>query len=143
VDGIRGAAAPPPDGWLVSGDEARLLGGEQGYAEAAALRPRAVTPTIEIAAPELAPDTILRSPLSLVLRFQRQADAAIDPASFRMLYGASRTDITLRVTDMAAVTAEGVTLASVSLPPGRHLLVLQVQDAKGRLAERELRLVVQ
>ena len=41
------------------------------------------------------------------------------------------------------VTREGFTLENANIPTGKHRLILQVQDAKQRVAERELRVEVE
>jgi hypothetical protein len=137
--GIRGALAPVPDGVLVTGAEAQEFMGEAGYNEAAPLRPRGVIPSIEILQPLPEADLKVRTTFAISLQFRSQADAAILPASFRVLYGANRVDITSRIVNFAHVTAQGVILAQVKVPPGKHKLVFQVEDEKQRVAERELR----
>lgn len=137
--GIRGALAPVPDGVLVTGTEAQEFMGEAGYNEAAPLRPRGVTPSIEILQPQPAANLKVRTIFAISMEFRSQADAAILPATLRVLYGANRVDITSRIVNLAQVTAQGVTLAQVQVPPGKHKLVFQVEDEKQRVAERELR----
>ena len=60
-----------------------------------------------------------------------------------MLYGALKFDITSRITKFVKVTPAGFSLENAQIPVGKHRLILQVQDEKQRLAERELRIEVE
>ncbi len=143
--GIRGAVGSLPvdaNRWLVLPDEALAFEGEKGFNEAPALRPRAVIPAIELLAPEMPADGKIKSPFPIRVNFRGMSDAAIDPSSFRVFYGALKIDITSRLTGHVAVTADGFTLDQAKIPKGRHRLTLQIQDIKQRMAERELRIEV-
>jgi hypothetical protein len=59
------------------------------------------------------------------------------------MYGAFKLDITGRITKFVQVTKEGFTLEKAQIPPGKHRMILQVQDEKQRVAERELRVEVE
>ncbi len=137
------ALANASSGWLVTPEEARRFGGEDGFNAPAALRPRAAVPQIDIVKPELASDLRVKSPFAIAVMFRSQADAAIDPRTFKVMYGALKIDITQRLTGLVKITKDGFTLDSANIPPGRHRLTLQVMDEKLRLAERELRLQVE
>ena len=76
------------------------------------------------------------------MQFRSLGEVPIVPATFKVLYGAGKLDITERVTQNAQATADGITFEA-RLPPGRHLLTVQVQDAQQRSAERELRFEVE
>ena len=141
--GIRGALAPVPDGWLVSPLEAREFKGEDGFNEVPALRPRAVVPLIDILKPEPVADLKVKAPFAIAVLFKSQADAAIDPATFKVMYGALKIDITSRITKFVKVTKEGFSLENAQIPVGKHRLTMQVQDEKQRVAERELRVEVE
>jgi hypothetical protein len=60
-----------------------------------------------------------------------------------VLYGFLKLDITSRITQYVTVTPTGFALDNAKIPPGKHSLLLQVQDSKQRTAERELKLEVQ
>ena len=105
------ALAAVADGWLVSPEEAREFKGEAAYYEPPALRPRAVVPLIDIS----------------------QADAPIDPATFKVMYGAFKIDITSRITKFVKVTKDGFNLENAQIPPGKHRLTMQVMDEKQRV----------
>ena len=141
--GIRGAQTVVADGVLVTPSEAREFQGEGGYYEPMPLRARSIVPGIDILRPQPAPELKVRSPFVLAAQFKATGDAPIVPSTFKVLYGAQRVDITERITKFAQVTPEGFSLERAQLPPGKHKLLLQVQDARQRVAERELRLEVE
>lgn len=141
--GIRGVADEAPDGFLVSPSEAVEFGGEAGFNEVPALRPRSLVPLIDVLKPEPIPDLKVKAPFAISVQFRGQSDAPVDPSSFRVLYGATKVDITKRFTQFATITAGGFNLDSARLPPGKHRLILQVLDSKQRMAERELRIEVE
>ena len=140
---IREALAPVPDGWLVTPGEARQFKGEEGFNEQPALRPRALVPLIDILKPEVASDLKVKAPFAITVQFKGQQDSPIDPATFKVMYGALKIDITSRITKFVTVTKDGFSLDNARVPPGRHRLTLQVLDEKQRVAERELRLEVE
>jgi hypothetical protein len=129
-------------GWLVSAAEALDYQGQQGFDEPPALRARAPVPLIDILQPEPVADLRVKAPFTITVLFKSQPDTVIDPATFRVLYGAFKLDITSRITKYVTVTKEGFSLVDAKIPAGSHRLILQVQDEKHRMAERELRLVV-
>ena len=135
-------AQTPPADWLVSPAEALSYQGEGGFNEQPALRARAVVPQIDILKPELAADLKVKAPFSIAVLFKAQSDAAIDPGTFKVMYGALKFDITSRITKFVKVTAAGFSLDNAQIPSGKHRLTLQVQDEKQRVAERELRVEV-
>lgn len=141
--GIRGAQETLPDGWLVSAAEAVEFQGEQGFNETPMLRPRSVVPLIDILKPQPAADLKVKAPFAISVLFKSQNDAAINPESFKVMYGALKIDITSRITKFVKVGKEGFSLDNAQIPPGRHRLILQVQDEKQRVAERELRVEVE
>ena len=129
--------------WLVSPQEAQNFKGEEGYNEPPALRARAVMPIIEIIKPQPTTDFKVKAPFSIDVLFKPQADAAIDPSTFKVLYGGLRFDITSRITKFVKVSATGFSLENAQIPVGKHRLTMQVQDEKQRVAERELRVEVE
>lgn len=132
-----------PAGWLVTAAEALEFQGEEGFNAQPALRPRAQVPLIDILKPEPAADLKVKAPFAIAVQFKSQADAPIDPTTFKVMYGAFKLDITSRITKFVKVTKEGFALENAQIPAGKHRLTLQVQDEKQRLAERELRLEVE
>lgn len=141
------AQAAAPDvagGWLVTAQEAVQYGGAEGFDMPRPLRARAVVPLIEILQPQAALDGAkVKAPFPIAIRFKAREDAPIVPTTFKVLYGAFGIDITSRITKYAQATAEGLSFDKAQIPPGKHRLVLQVQDEKQRTAERELRFEVE
>lgn len=137
------SASSPSVGWLVSAEEARQFQGEEGFNEPPALRARAMVPLIDILKPELATDLKVKAPFPITVLFKGMADAAIDPKTFKVMYGAFKVDITSRITGLVKVTREGFALENANIPAGKHRLTLQVMDEKQRVAERELRVEVE
>ena len=136
-------AAHAQTDWLISPDEALSYQGEGGFNEPAALRARALVPQIDIIKPEPSPDLKVKAPFAIAVVFRGQSDAAIDPATFKVMYGAMKFDITSRITKFVKVTPAGFSLDNAQIPVGKHRLILQVQDEKQRVAERELRVEVE
>ena len=129
--------------WLISPDEAVSYQGEAGFNQPAPLRPRAVVPQIDILKPDPAGDLKVKAPFAISVLFKAQSDAAIDPSTFKVMYGAMKFDITSRITKFVKVTPTGFSFDKAQIPVGKHRLILQVQDEKQRVAERELRVEVE
>lgn len=136
-------AQSAPSDWLISPTEALSYQGEGGFNEPAGLRARALVPQIDILKPEPAADLKVKAPFSIAVLFKAQSDAAIDPATFKVMYGALKFDITNRITKFVKVTPTGFSLDNAQIPVGKHRLTMQVQDEKQRVAERELRVEVE
>jgi hypothetical protein len=136
-------AQAAPGKWLISPAEAQSYQGEGGFSEQPALRARSVVPQIDIIKPEPSTDLKVKAPFAIAVQFKAQSDAAIDPGTFKVMYGALKFDITSRITRFVKVTPAGFSLDNAQIPAGKHRLILQVQDEKQRLAERELRIVVE
>jgi len=143
VNEMAGALSVVPEGWLVSPAEAIEFKGEEGFYALPALRPRALVPQIDILKPEPVADLKVKAPFAIAVQFKSQADAPIDPTTFKVMYGAFKIDITSRITKFVKVSKEGFSLENAQIPPGKHRLTMQVQDEKQRVAERELRLEVE
>lgn len=129
--------------WLVSPAEAIEFKGETGYTEPVAQRLRAIAPLIEIIRPEPVADLKVKAPFTIEVTFKAQNDAAIDPSTFKVMYGALKFDITSRITKVVTVSPKGFTVDNAQIPPGKHRLILQVFDEKQRVAERDLRIEVE
>ena len=136
-------AQTAPKDWLISPAEALSYQGEGGFNEQPALRARAVVPQIDILKPEPVADLKVKAPFSIAVLFKAQSDAAIDPSTFKVMYGALKFDITNRITKFVKVTPAGFSLDNAQIPVGKHRLTMQVQDEKQRVAERELRVEVE
>ena len=85
----------------------------------------------------------MKAPFPIAVAFKGLPDAAIDPATFRVLYGMLKIDISSRITKFVTVTKDGFSMDNAQIPAGKHRLTLQVKDEKQRIAERELRVEVE
>jgi len=141
--GTRGVVGEAPAGWLVSPAEALAYQGPQGFNEAPMLRAKSLMPAIDIIQPHPNADTKVQAPFAIEVQFKSLADAEIVPSTFRVLYGALKIDITGRVTKYVKVSEQGFNLENAHIPVGKHRLILQIQDDKQRMAERELRFEVE
>lgn len=102
------------------------------------LRPAA--PLIRVIAPQPAGDSAVPAPLRLEFGFSPGAPGTrIVPASFRLLYGVLRIDLTERLRGTASISEQGVLLERAVMPPGTHRMWVQVSDDQGNLGEQELR----
>lgn len=98
-------------------------------------------PVIEVLAPTAADDAVT-APVRIELAFKPAPGARIVPATFRVLYGLLKLDLTERLRKHATVTEQGVVVDRAQVPAGQHRLILQVADDQGNTAEQELRLRV-
>ena len=97
-------------------------------------------PGIEIISP--APGTQgVKSPLPLKIKFIGRNSVAIDPASVKLTYlRVPSVDLTDRV--KSHVTKDGIDMAQADVPPGNHLLRVDVKDTEGRAASSTFTLLV-
>jgi len=138
--GVRGATPDAPDGFLVSADEAVSFNGLAPAANDALRRTRSIGPELAIVTPK--PGQTLQNPITLEVAMPSLADTPLDLAGVRVLYGTSKVDITARTQALTQATAGGFSLSGLKLPPGKHPLVIEVQDAKGQRAQVSLTLDV-
>jgi hypothetical protein len=99
-------------------------------------------PTVELLSPTL--DRAQRSPMDIKLRWATtQTDAAIDPSSFRVLYGRLGLDITARLLAAVKPTATGLDVVGAKLPSGEHRLTVEISDTAKRIGRREFKVLVE
>jgi hypothetical protein len=73
----------------------------------------------------------VRSPLRLQLKFKGFGGATINLQSFRMTYMKSpNVDLTPRVKPFAKPT--GIDISEAEVPPGEHLVRVEIHDSEGR-----------
>lgn len=84
----------------------------------------------------------VNAPVRIELAFETTSDARIDPASFRVLYGFLKLDLTDKVRKNAQITEKGLVAKDAAIPAGSHKLILRIADDKGRVSEQELRFSV-
>lgn len=105
------------------------------------VRTRSLFPSIKVIAPRTGSDG-LTSPLRIELQFETSPDARIVPATFRVLYGMLKFDLTDNVRQNATLSERGLLAEKATVPKGSHRLFLQISDDKGRGTEQELRVKV-
>lgn len=107
---------------------------------AVALSARGVTrgPRIELAELDKGAQ---RSPLRLKLKFLAFGGATIDLAGLRVTYlRTPNVDLTARVKPFAQPT--GIDMADAELPPGDHIVRVDVRDSEGRMTTAVFALTV-
>lgn len=103
--------------------------------------PRPGLPAIQVLAPSQAAAAV-PAPLRIELAFSPAPGARIVPASFRVLYGLLKIDLTERLRKHATVSESGVVVEGARMPDGQHRLLMQVADDQGNVGEQELRIRV-
>lgn len=103
--------------------------------------PKPGAPGIRVVTP-VAAGTPVPAPLRIEVAFTPTPGTRIVPASFRVLYGLLKIDLTERLRSHATITEQGVVVDRANVPDGQHRLILQVADDKGNTAEQELRIRV-
>jgi hypothetical protein len=96
-------------------------------------------PGIEQEAPP--PDRDVPSPLQFKIKFQVRNNVPIDPASVKLTYVRSTPiDLTERI--KPHVNAGGIEMTQAEVPPGVHVLRLDLKDQQGRIGTALLKLTV-
>ena len=98
-------------------------------------------PAIEIVRPVVKEGKVA-SPVAIEVRFKPVTGKTIDPASFKLYYGAFKIDVTDRLLKTAKVTANGFSIDKVDIPAGAHRLVMKVADDTGAAGIREIKFTV-
>ena len=107
--------------------------------EAAAAPADPLAPQITLVDPEAnGTDKVVRNPFKMEVIFKPQEGAALDFKSFQALYGSLKMDITDRLLKEAVKTPNGLRLANVNAPSGKHRILLRIKDSQNRLAEKEI-----
>ncbi len=93
-------------------------------------------PSVLVVSPP--PDAgLVHSPIELKLRFHAFGGAVIDPESVVVTYlKRPAIDVTQRIEPF--ITADGVTIDKVEMPPGAHQFWVEVKDKSGRVGAAEL-----
>ena len=111
--------------------------------EAAAAPADPLAPQITLVDPEAnGTDKVVRNPFKMEVIFKPQEGAALDFKSFQALYGSLKMDITDRLLKEAVKTPNGLRLANVNVPSGKHRILLRIKDSQNRLAEKEIQFKV-
>jgi hypothetical protein len=81
----------------------------------------------------VSPAEPMRSPVHLQLRFEAFGGAKIDPTSIKVLYlRTPNVDLTPRIKQF--VIATGIDIPDTELPPGEHMVRIDIKDTDGRPA---------
>ena len=96
-------------------------------------------PGIEQLSPK--PDQSVNSPLQFKIKFETRNNVAIDPASVRLIYLKSKPiDLTERIKNH--VTPNGIEMNKAEVPPGTHVLRLDLKDKQDRVGTAIIKLTV-
>jgi hypothetical protein len=98
-------------------------------------------PAIEIVRPVVKEGKVA-SPVAIEVRFKPLAGKSIEPASFKLYYGAFKIDVTERLLKTAKVTPYGFSIDKVDIPTGSHRLVMRVGDDTGAVGIKEIKFAV-
>jgi hypothetical protein len=84
---------------------------------------------------------LMHSPIDLKLRFRAFGGTEIDPESVVVTYlKQPAIDITQRITPF--ITAQGIEIDKVDVPPGQHQFWIEVKDKNGHVGAAEFRFQV-
>lgn len=111
---------------LISTQEAALPS-----ASAAGITFRSVTrgPKVQLVSPAGA--GVVHSPVALHLKFESYGGATIDPGSVKVTYMKKpAVDLTARV--KTYIRPDGVDMETAEIPPGEHVIKVDVTDSQGR-----------
>src|SRR5205807_1121694 len=86
-------------------------------------------------------DGTVHSPMHLQLKFQAFGGAKVDPSGLQVIYLKSpEVDLTDRVKPF--VQASGIDMPEAVLPPGDHILRVDIKDSDGRMGTTSFTLKV-
>jgi hypothetical protein len=122
---------------LISDSEAKLPSTSDS-----AMATRGLTrgPGIDVLSPAMG-TTNVKSPLPLKIKFMPRNNADIDLTSVRLTYlKAPPVDLTDRIKKFT--TKDGIEMPAAEVPPGTHILRLDLKDAEGRAATSTITLTV-
>jgi hypothetical protein len=95
-------------------------------------------PSIKLNAPVI--DSV-QTPFDFKLTFEPRGGASVDPASVKVTYlKFPYVDLTSRI--KPAISASGIDLPKVEVPPGSHSIRVTVKDTEGHESQSEINLVV-
>jgi hypothetical protein len=96
-------------------------------------------PGIEQLSPD--PDRGAAAPFPLKVKFMARNNVAIDPASVKLTYlKASPVDLTERI--KPHLSADGISMNAAEVPPGTHVIRIEVKDTNGRASTGTIKLTV-
>ena len=96
-------------------------------------------PGIELLSPN--PNQSVTSPLPLKIKFDIRNKIEVDPDRVKLIYiKANPVDLTDRI--KKHVTGGGISMNQAEVPPGTHILRLDITDKQGRVGTAMIKLVV-
>ncbi len=101
-----------------------------------------LAPQITLVDPDSA-EKAIKNPFKMEVLFRPQDGASVDFKSFQALYGGLKLDITDRLLKEAIKTPTGLRLANVTVPSGKHRILLRIKDSQNRIAEKEIQFKVE
>jgi hypothetical protein len=129
---------------VVPADAQMLISEQEAALPAAAdtkLTLRGVTrgPKVQVISP--AQEAAVKSPFNLKLKFESFGGAKIDPASVKATYLKSPSvDLTQRM--QKYIKDSGIEMEKAEVPPGEHVIAVQLKDTEGRAASVNLKINV-
>jgi hypothetical protein len=97
-------------------------------------------PSVDQIAPR--PMVAVHSPLELKIKFTAHNNAKIDPAAVKVMYE-KYTPIELTDRLRKYMSSDGIDMPDAEVPPGTHLLRVELKDDLGRTSVSEVKLLVQ
>jgi len=121
-------------GQLISNEESKLPAAAKFAARGGLTR----GPGVKFVSPT---DGQIKGPFDMKFQFEPRGGSKIDPASVKVTYlKAPLVDLTERVKPF--VSAKGIDMAKVEIPPGEHDIKVEVTDDVGRKGSTVVSLVI-
>ena len=96
-------------------------------------------PKVQVISP--AQEAAVKSPFNLKLKFESFGGAKIDPASVKATYLKSPSvDLTQRMQKF--IKDNGIEMEKAEVPPGEHVIAVQIKDTEGRGASMNFKINV-
>lgn len=119
---------------LISNEEAKLPAAAKFTARGGLTR----GPGVKIISPA---EGVVKGPFDMKFQFEPRGGSKIDPASVKVTYlKTPLVDLTDRVKPF--VSASGIDMSKVQIPPGEHDIKVQVTDSEGRVGSTVVSLVI-
>lgn len=96
------------------------------------------SPGLKVVSP--APETPVSGGFPLKIEFTGRGGAKVNPKSLRLVY-MKMPEVDLAPRIAAHVTESGVSVDDVRVPPGTHVVRIEVADQDGRLSSETMRIV--
>jgi hypothetical protein len=97
-------------------------------------------PSVEQISPS--PTAAVHSPLELKIKFIAHNSAKVDPAAVKVIYE-KQTPIDLTDRLRKYMSSNGIDMPDAEVPPGTHMLRVELKDSLGRTSVGEVKLLVQ